>query len=123
MGTPFFESQRTAPPMERRLELRALQDHFLCLRHIAGHIRRLGWGGTVAGPGTPKMLENCKRFLEQRCQGGGWRTYTEIEEENTRLREFCRRLLACEQGDGDLFELAADVRRALADDDSNSPHE
>lgn len=33
------------------------------------------------------MLENCKRFIEQRCKpGGGWKSYAELEAENERLR-------------------------------------
>ena len=33
------------------------------------------------------MLANCKRFIENRCDGGGWPTYAQLEEENKRLRE------------------------------------
>jgi len=25
------------------------------------------------------MLANCKRFIEKRCEGGGWPTYAELE--------------------------------------------
>lgn len=33
------------------------------------------------------MLENCKRFLAQRCEGGGpWKSYAELEAENAHLR-------------------------------------
>jgi len=44
-----------AKEQARSTELRRLQDAFLRLPHIAGHIRRLGWGGIVAGPGSPKL--------------------------------------------------------------------
>ena len=32
------------------------------------------------------MLENCARFIERRCEGGGWATYQELEAELERLR-------------------------------------
>jgi hypothetical protein len=32
------------------------------------------------------MLANCKRFLEQRCEAGGWRPYTELEKEIEELK-------------------------------------
>jgi hypothetical protein len=33
------------------------------------------------------MLENCRRFIKNRCEGGGpWKTYAEMEAENERLR-------------------------------------
>jgi hypothetical protein len=33
------------------------------------------------------MLENCKRFIENRCSNGGpWRSYKELEEENKKLK-------------------------------------
>lgn len=32
------------------------------------------------------MLANCQRFIENRCQGGGWKPYAELEVENARLR-------------------------------------
>ena len=31
------------------------------------------------------MLENCRRFIERRCEGGGWKSYVELEAENARL--------------------------------------
>jgi hypothetical protein len=35
------------------------------------------------------MLANCKRFLAQRCEGGGpWKSYAELEAENARLKEW-----------------------------------
>lgn len=50
------------------------------------------------------MLKNCERFLERRCFGGGyWRTYAELEAENTRLEnsvdelELQVSLLECER--------------------------
>ena len=34
------------------------------------------------------MLENCKRFLAQRCESGGpWRSYAELEAENAHFRQ------------------------------------
>lgn len=33
------------------------------------------------------MLENCKRFLANRCEGGEWKSYKELEEENEKLRD------------------------------------
>lgn len=39
------------------------------------------------------MLENCRRFIENRCQGGGWPTYRELEE---RLAAAHRRVNAAE---------------------------
>jgi hypothetical protein len=32
------------------------------------------------------MLENCRRFVERRCEGGGWPTYAELEAEVDALR-------------------------------------
>jgi hypothetical protein len=32
------------------------------------------------------MLANCARFIERRCEGGGWPSYAELETEITRLR-------------------------------------
>lgn len=34
------------------------------------------------------MLANCQRFIERRCEGGGWPTYAELEAENARLRSW-----------------------------------
>ena len=34
------------------------------------------------------MLENCKRFIERRCEGGGWPSYAELEAERDRLARF-----------------------------------
>lgn len=34
-----------------------------------------------------QMLKNCERYLDQRCSGGGWKTYAELEEENVKLNE------------------------------------
>jgi len=33
-----------------------------------------------------EMLRNCERFINNRCEGGGWPTYIELEAEVTRLR-------------------------------------
>ena len=32
------------------------------------------------------MLENCKRFIERRCEAGGWPSYAELEAEVIALR-------------------------------------
>ena len=32
------------------------------------------------------MLENCKRYIAQRCQGGAWKSYAELENENKLLQ-------------------------------------
>jgi hypothetical protein len=32
------------------------------------------------------MLANCARFIERRCEGGGWPTYAELEEQLRRAR-------------------------------------
>jgi hypothetical protein len=34
-----------------------------------------------------EMLANCARFIEHRCESGGWKTYRELEEENELLKE------------------------------------
>lgn len=34
-----------------------------------------------------EMLANCKRFIERRCEGGGWPTYQSLMEENERLKD------------------------------------
>jgi len=33
------------------------------------------------------MLANCARFIERRCEGGGWSSYEEIETELKQLRD------------------------------------
>lgn len=38
-----------------------------------------------------EMLLNCARFIDRRCEAGGWPTYRELEEENERLRNALRR--------------------------------
>lgn len=32
------------------------------------------------------MLENCKRFIDKRCAGGGWASYAELESANAKLK-------------------------------------
>jgi hypothetical protein len=32
------------------------------------------------------MLKNCERFVERRCEGGGWPSYAELEDRCRRLR-------------------------------------
>lgn len=35
-----------------------------------------------------KMLKNCQRYVQLRCKGGGgWKSYAELEAENTELRK------------------------------------
>ena len=48
--------------------------------------------------GDPEaMLENCKRFIKQRCEGGGpWKSYAELEAENAELKA---KLAAAERTD------------------------
>ncbi len=33
------------------------------------------------------MLKNCERFLQNRTEEGGWKTYAELEKENKILKE------------------------------------
>ena len=33
------------------------------------------------------MLENCKRFIERRCEGGGWPSYAELELQMNQLKD------------------------------------
>ena len=37
------------------------------------------------------MLANCARFIERRCEGGGWPSYRELEAERDRLREIVKK--------------------------------
>lgn len=39
-----------------------------------------------------QMLANCALFIERRCQGGGWPTYKELENQKNRLRTMVERL-------------------------------
>jgi hypothetical protein len=32
------------------------------------------------------MLANCERFINQRCEAGGWPSYVELEQERDKLR-------------------------------------
>lgn len=34
-----------------------------------------------------EMLANCARYIDRRCDEGGWPTYKELEEENKRLKD------------------------------------
>lgn len=34
-----------------------------------------------------EMLENCKRFIANRTEGGTWKTYAELERENAELKK------------------------------------
>ena len=39
------------------------------------------------------MLHNCERFIDRRCEGGGWPSYAEIECERDRLRVLAMMML------------------------------
>jgi hypothetical protein len=39
------------------------------------------------------MLENCKRFIKNRCEQGGWPTYAKLEKENEELQDIIISLL------------------------------
>jgi hypothetical protein len=54
-----------------------------------------------------EMLANCKRFIERRCEGGGWPSYAELE---TKLREAEARDDVKEK----LIVLADSIRRVLS---------
>ena len=44
-----------------------------------------------------EMLKNCKRFIETRCEQGGWKTYQELEQENKELKLEVKRLKGVRQ--------------------------
>lgn len=44
------------------------------------------------------MLANCARFIERRCEGGGWPSYRELEAEVERLRAEVKRLRVAVDG-------------------------
>jgi hypothetical protein len=44
------------------------------------------------------MLENCRRFIERRCEGGGWPTYREVEAQRDALRAGLRELRDAAEG-------------------------
>lgn len=50
------------------------------------------------------MLANCRRYIDVMCQGGQWKSYAELEEENIRL-----------QGRLDMLRLGEFRRQWLAD--------
>lgn len=72
-----------------------------------------------------EMLKNCARFIDRRCEGGGWPTYRELEEKLAASRKEVKGYQdACdthvrvrnEQGD-ELEKLRADneaMRKTLA---------
>jgi hypothetical protein len=73
---------------------------------------------TIGNPAA--MLENCKRFIAQRCQGGGlWKSYAELEAENKNLLSVLNRVVrnACRPGDDgkydDLYDDAMKDAHAL----------
>jgi hypothetical protein len=37
---------------------------------------------------SPSRLANCARFIDRRCEGGGWPSYRELEAERDRLASF-----------------------------------
>ena len=39
------------------------------------------------------MLKDCIRYVDVMCEGGHWKTYADLEEENKRLRESVERLV------------------------------
>jgi hypothetical protein len=45
------------------------------------------------------MLQNCARFIERRCEGGGWPTYAELEAEMSRLRAVLDALMEWREAD------------------------
>lgn len=53
------------------------------------------------------MLINCARFISNRCEGGKWPSYVELEAKITKLQAICR----------DMLPIAEDV---LANDDPDS---
>lgn len=36
------------------------------------------------------MLKNCKRFIENRCEGGGWPSYAELEEKLSKTTQLIK---------------------------------
>jgi class 3 adenylate cyclase len=40
------------------------------------------------------MLANCARFIDRRCEGGGWPSYRELEAERDELLAGCRAFIA-----------------------------
>jgi hypothetical protein len=46
------------------------------------------------------MLANCARFIDRRCEGGGWPTYAELEAERDRLRAALKMLAQCRHVSG-----------------------
>lgn len=42
--------------------------------------------GDNATPPKEKMLENCRRYIEQRCKPGEWQTYQQLEQERDSLK-------------------------------------
>lgn len=70
---------------------------------------------------TAEMLENCKRFIEQRCHGGGpWKSYAELEAENERL-QLC--LVASKAAFAGMEAKNARLREQLAAQDVIGPTE
>lgn len=64
------------------------------------------------------MLENCKRFIANRTEGGGWPTYTSLELHRDKLREACEAALRWIERDetahGRQFGCGNELRAALA---------
>jgi len=47
------------------------------------------------------MLRNCARFIDRRCEGGGWPSYAELEAENARLQAEVAELRALDEQRGE----------------------
>lgn len=64
------------------------------------------------------MLRNCERFINNRCEAGGWPTYAEIEKALEAFLEPMRRYITHStwlKGDEDLLTEAFNVARQLLD--------
>ncbi len=56
-----------------------------------------------------EMLKNCKRFIDQRCEGGGWPSYAELEAELKRTDDQRKMLI------GQTERLATELAEARAE--------
>lgn len=58
-----------------------------CWMDIAKVYEAAGLPPPDASVGDPEaMLKNCHRYVTAYCEGGPWRTYAELEQENAKLR-------------------------------------
>ncbi len=55
-----------------------------------------------------EMLANCARFIDRRCEGGGWPSYRAIAEENERLLKLVESLSERVQAQSDLLAKRAE---------------